>query len=92
MKIVKASMSARLLCTASEIASVTAGQAGQPPRSNAGRFVSDPRLSTIIENKVRRSVMKKETPSDVAKTYLQSKARSLDGKDGSPAVSAYPGV
>ncbi|WP_421046208.1 choline ABC transporter substrate-binding protein [Paraburkholderia sp. A1RI-2L] len=69
---------------------------------NAGKFVSNLRFTTQIENVVMQSVMKKEKPADVAKSWLKQNPQVLDawlagvktydGKDGLPAVKAYLGL
>ena len=69
---------------------------------NAGKFVSNLRFTTDLENRLMQPVMNKERPQEAAKAYLKQNpqvldawlagVKTLDGKDGLPAVRQYLGL
>jgi glycine betaine/proline transport system substrate-binding protein len=69
---------------------------------NAGKFVSNLRFSTQLENQIMQAVMAKEKPADAAKAYLRKHPQVLDrwldgvttydGKDGLTAVKSHLGL
>jgi glycine betaine/proline transport system substrate-binding protein len=69
---------------------------------NAGKLVSNLRFTTDLENRLMEPVMKKERPADAAKAYLKQNpqlldgwlagVKTVDGKDGLPAVKQYLGL
>ncbi|HMC44437.1 MAG TPA: glycine/betaine ABC transporter substrate-binding protein, partial [Caballeronia sp.] len=69
---------------------------------NAGRLVSNLRFSTQLENQLMIPVMAKVRPADAAKDYLKKNpqvldawlagVKTVDGKDGLPAVKQYLGL
>lgn len=69
---------------------------------NAGKFVSNLKFTTALENKLMEPVMAKVRPADAAKAYLKSNpqvldawlagVKTVDGKDGLPAVKQYLGL
>ena len=66
---------------------------------NAGKFVSNLRFTTDLENRLMQPVMNKERPSDAAKAYLKQNPqvldawlagiKTVDGKEKLPAVRQY---
>jgi glycine betaine/proline transport system substrate-binding protein len=69
---------------------------------NAGKLVSNLRFTTDLENRLMQPVMAKERPADAAKAYLKQNpqlldawlagVKTVDGKDGLPAVKQYLGL
>ncbi len=69
---------------------------------NAGKLLSNLHFTTQLENKLMGPVMDKVKPSDAAKAYLKSNpqvldawlagVKTVDGKDGLPAVKQYLGL
>jgi glycine betaine/proline transport system substrate-binding protein len=69
---------------------------------NAGKLVQNLRFTTELENHLMEPVMKKERPADAAKAYLKQNpklldswlagVKTVDGKDGLPAVKQYLGL
>jgi glycine betaine/proline transport system substrate-binding protein len=69
---------------------------------NAGKFVSNLRFTTQLENQLMQPIMNKERPADAAKAYLKQNpqvldawlvgVKTVDGKDGLPAVKQYLGL
>ncbi|MDR5761542.1 choline ABC transporter substrate-binding protein [Caballeronia sp. LZ035] len=69
---------------------------------NAGKLVSNLRFTTDLENRLMQPVMNKERPQEAAKAYLKSNpqvldawlagVKTVDGKDGLPAVKQYLGL
>jgi glycine betaine/proline transport system substrate-binding protein len=69
---------------------------------NAGKLVSNLRFTTQLENQLMIPVMNKERPADAAKAYLKKNpqvldawlagVKTVDGKDGLPAVKQYLGL
>lgn len=69
---------------------------------NAGKLLSNLHFTTQLENKLMGPVMDKVKPSDAAKDYLKSNpqvldswlagVKTVDGKDGLPAVKQYLGL
>jgi glycine betaine/proline transport system substrate-binding protein len=69
---------------------------------NAGKFVSNLRFTTDLENRLMQPVMNKERPQEAAKAYLKSNpqvldawlagVKTVDGKDGLPAVKQFLGL
>lgn len=69
---------------------------------NAYKLISNLRFTTQLEDQVMQAVMNREQPSDAAKQYLKqnpkvldswlSGVKTIDGKDGLPAVKAYLGL
>ncbi|WP_248323493.1 MULTISPECIES: choline ABC transporter substrate-binding protein [unclassified Caballeronia] len=68
---------------------------------NAGKLVKNLRFTTDLENRLMQPVMNKERPADAAKAYLKQNpqlldswlagVKTVDGKDGLPAVKQYLG-
>jgi glycine betaine/proline transport system substrate-binding protein len=69
---------------------------------NAGKLVSNLRFTTQLENQLMIPVMAKVRPADAAKDYLKKNpqvldawlagVKTVDGKDGLPAVKQYLGL
>ncbi|SAK86283.1 substrate-binding region of ABC-type glycine betaine transport system [Caballeronia catudaia] len=69
---------------------------------NAGKFVSNLRFTTDLENRLMQPVMNKERPQEAAKAYLKQNpqvldawlagVKTVDGRDGLPAVRQYLGL
>jgi glycine betaine/proline transport system substrate-binding protein len=69
---------------------------------NAGKLVSNLRFTTDLENRLMQPVMNKERPAEAAKAYLKKNpqlldtwlagVKTVDGKDGLPAVKQYLGL
>jgi glycine betaine/proline transport system substrate-binding protein len=69
---------------------------------NAGKLVQNLRFTTDLENRLMQPVMNKERPAEAAKAYLKKNpqlldswlagVKTVDGKDGLPAVKQYLGL
>ncbi|MDR5808867.1 choline ABC transporter substrate-binding protein [Caballeronia sp. LZ019] len=69
---------------------------------NAGQLVKNLRFTTDLENRLMQPVMNKERPAEAAKAYLKKNpqllsswlagVKTVDGKDGLPAVRQYLGL
>ncbi|VXB34890.1 Choline ABC transporter, periplasmic binding protein [Burkholderia sp. 8Y] len=69
---------------------------------NAGKLVKNLHFTTDLENRLMQPVMNKERPADAAKAYLKQNpqlldswlagVKTVDGKDGLPAVKQYLGL
>ncbi|KIG10016.1 choline ABC transporter, periplasmic binding protein [Burkholderia sp. MR1] len=69
---------------------------------NAGKLVRNLHFTTDLENRLMQPVMSKERPAEAAKAYLKSNpqlldswlsgVKTVDGKDGLPAVKQYLGL
>ncbi|WP_244851140.1 choline ABC transporter substrate-binding protein [Caballeronia sp. SL2Y3] len=69
---------------------------------NASQLVKNLRFTTDLENRLMQPVMNKERPADAAKAYLKQNpqlldswlagVKTVDGKDGLPAVKQYLGL
>jgi len=69
---------------------------------NAGKLVSNLRFTTDLENRLMEPVMNKERPAVAARAYLKKNpqvldawlagVKTVDGKDGLPAVKQYLGL
>jgi glycine betaine/proline transport system substrate-binding protein len=69
---------------------------------NAGKLVQNLHFTTDLENRLMQPVMNKERPADAAKAYLKKNpqlldswlagVKTVDGKDGLPAVKQYLGL
>ncbi|MEZ2349951.1 choline ABC transporter substrate-binding protein [Caballeronia sp. RCC_10] len=69
---------------------------------NAGKLVKNLRFTTDLENRLMQPVMNKERPAEAAKAYLKKNpqlldswlagVKTVDGKDGLPAVKQYLGL
>ncbi|WP_277187785.1 choline ABC transporter substrate-binding protein [Caballeronia sp. BR00000012568055] len=69
---------------------------------NAGKLVQNLHFTTDMENRLMQPVMNKERPADAAKAYLKKNpqlldawltgVKTVDGKDGLPAVKQYLGL
>ncbi|WP_250475833.1 choline ABC transporter substrate-binding protein [Caballeronia sp. GAFFF1] len=69
---------------------------------NASQLVKNLRFTTDLENRLMQPVMNKERPADAAKAYLKQNpqlldswlagVKTVDGKDGLPAVRQYLGL
>ncbi|WP_250454274.1 choline ABC transporter substrate-binding protein [Caballeronia sp. ATUFL_M2_KS44] len=69
---------------------------------NAGKLVRNLHFTTDLENRLMQPVMNKERPAEAAKAYLKGNpqlldswlagVKTVDGKDGLPAVKQYLGL